>query len=218
MCGGSGQCKLDYSCELVESDPPFLQTLALDCPAELPGGERCLRMFEDHKKAAAGRAAIAHAERRSHPRYACTAATEVVDMGSGARSNGRTADVGRGGCFVDTINPFPVGALVKIRITREGATFEAQAKVVYAMVGMGMGLMFTSAEAAQYQVLEKWIAELAGSTPSDANLTIEKEQEPKETNAKNEQHYVLYELIITLIRKGVLTDAEGKTFLQKLLH
>ena len=83
----------DPSCELVESDPPFLQTLELDCPAELPGGERCLRMFEDHKKTAAGRAGIAHAERRSHPRYACTAATEVVDMGSGARSNGRTADV-----------------------------------------------------------------------------------------------------------------------------
>jgi len=42
--------------------------------------------------------------------------------------------------------------------------------------------------------------------------------EPPEKNAKNEQYYVLNELIISLMRKGVLTDAEGKAMLEKLLR
>jgi hypothetical protein len=33
-----------------------------------------------------------------------------------------------------------------------------------------------------------------------------------------EQRHVLNELIIALMRKRVLTDAEGKAMLQKLLH
>jgi hypothetical protein len=39
-----------------------------------------------------------------------------------------------------------------------------------------------------------------------------------EKNAKNEQYYVLNELIISLMRKGVLTDAEGKAMLEKLFR
>src|SRR5712664_4253192 len=54
--------------------------------------------------------------------------------------------------YVDTINPFPLGAIVKVRLTQEKNFFEGQAKVVYAQVGMGMGLFFTSAKPEQLWV------------------------------------------------------------------
>ena len=47
------------------------------------------------------------------------------------------------------------------------------------------------------------------------------EQEQKEVadgNVKEETYYVLNELIIALMRKGALTETEGKAMLKKLLQ
>jgi hypothetical protein len=44
------------------------------------------------------------------------------------------------------------------------------------------------------------------------------DRKASEKNSKDEQYYVLNELIISLMRKGVLTDAEGKAMLEKLLR
>ncbi len=177
-------------------------------------------MLDDSKKSAGSSVASAPAERRSHPRYPCTAAAEIVDTQSGARINARTADIGRGGCYVDTLNPFPAGCLVKIRLTKDNQSFVAQGKVAYGMSGLGMGLMFTSAEPEQLWTLQRWITELGRTSVSEPEIRV---PEPEargapEKNAKNEQYYVLNELIISLMRKGVLTDAEGKAMLEKLFR
>lgn len=57
-------------------------------------------------------------------------------------------------------------------------------------------------------------AELDEEQPERDHFT-----EPGETakSANSEPSYVLTELIITLLRKRVITDAEGKALLQKLL-
>jgi hypothetical protein len=57
-------------------------------------------------------------------------------------------------------------------------------------------------------------AELDEEQPERGRFT-----EPGETgkSANSEPSYVLTELIITLLRKRVITDAEGKALLQKLL-
>jgi hypothetical protein len=134
--------------------------------------------------------------------------------------NARTSDIGRGGCYVDTLNPFPVGATVKVRLTKDNQSFVAQGKVAYAAPGLGMGLMFTSADPEQLWTLQRWITELGRTSLSEPEVRV---PEPEvrgapEKNAKNEQYYVLNELIISLMRKGVLTDAEGKAMLEKLLR
>ena len=179
-------------------------------------------MFEEPKKFAAGPVGTVPAERRSHPRYPCTAAADIVDAASGARILGRTSDIGRGGCYVDTINPFPVGTAVKVRLSKDNQSFAAQARVVYAMSGLGMGLAFTSADPEQLWTLQRWITELGRTSAPEPEVRAP-EPEPKvwsapEKNAKNMQYYVLNELIISLMSKGVLTDAEGKSMLEKLLR
>jgi hypothetical protein len=41
-------------------------------------------------------------------------------------------DLGRGGCYVDSISPFGVNVEVKMRIVNQNKTFVAQARVVFA--------------------------------------------------------------------------------------
>jgi len=177
-------------------------------------------MYEEQKKFAAGPVASVPAERRTHPRYPCTAAAEIVDAASGARINGRTSDIGRGGCYVDTINPFPVGTAVKVHLTKDDQSFVAQAKVVYAMSGLGMGLKFTSVDPEQLRTLQRWITELGRTSAPEPEVRAPEPEvwSAQAKNAKNMQYYVLNELIIALMSKGVLTDAEGKSMLEKLLR
>jgi hypothetical protein len=155
-------------------------------------------------------------ERRTHPRYPFTAAVEAVDAKSRTVLNARTSDIGRGGCYIDAFSPFPLKTPVRVRLTNEEDSFVASANVVYSRIGMGMGLRFTEVEPGQPAILDKWIAELNGapSTPHHTLLT-EKPPSRRDELLKREQWYVLNELILALMRKSVLTHAEGRAMLQK---
>ncbi|HEV2315696.1 MAG TPA: PilZ domain-containing protein [Candidatus Acidoferrales bacterium] len=158
-------------------------------------------------------------ERRRSIRYPFTATAYVTDIESRAQTTSRSTDLGRGGCFVDTINPFPVGTTVMLRLTMEQKSFEAPAKVVYSMIGMGMGLAFTSIEPEQLWVLESWLGKLSGVTVPDRQpVAAPLDESPPPQNANPEHGYVLNELIITLMRKRMLTEEEGKALLKKLMN
>jgi hypothetical protein len=160
-------------------------------------------------------------ERRTQPRYQFTASVEVTEVKSGTKAKARVSDLGMGGCYVDLSSPFPIGTTVKIRIVRETKSFEALGKVTYSLAGMGMGVMFTTVDPKYLRTLERWIGEITGDIVPDDG---EEEQEMSEqaqatpaTAASAEHAYVLHELLIALMRKGVLSDTEGKGMLQKLL-
>ncbi len=104
-------------------------------------------------------------ERRHNPRYTFTADAEIVDTKSGTRMTAHTLDFGRGGCYVDMFNPLPEDTVVKLRLTKWQQTLETQAKVVYSAVGMGMGLMFGTLNAAQRAIVESWLIQLTGVEP-----------------------------------------------------
>ena len=163
--------------------------------------------------------AMVEDERRIHPRYAFTAAVEAVDAKSRIVLNARTSDIGRGGCYVDAFSPFPLKTPVRVRLTNEEDSFIACANVVYSRIGMGMGLRFTEVEPGQLAVLDKWIAELNGAprVPLQPQLA-EKPPSRRDELLKREQWYVLNELILSLMRKSILTHAEGRAMLQKLLQ
>lgn len=99
------------------------------------------------------------ADRRMHPRYAFTAAVEVVADDSAARIKTRVRDLSQQGCLVDTDSPFALGTATDIRITKSVESFVARARVVYNQPGKGMGLMFTAVVPEQLGTLNKWIAE-----------------------------------------------------------
>jgi PilZ domain len=157
-------------------------------------------------------------ERRSDSRYSFTVAVEAVELESGAQILARTSDVSRGGCYVDTTSPFAEGTTVKLRLTKKSESFQAEAKVIYAQVGMGMGMMFVKAHPEQRKVLEAWIGRLSGELPPELSTLI---LEPAEQlcvtkGSNNQQSYILSELVIELMRKGILTNGKGKAMLEQL--
>jgi hypothetical protein len=100
------------------------------------------------------------AKQRSVRRCPLVASAEVTELHSGALLSSRTSEIGLGGCYVDALNSFPEGTLVKLRILRDQGVFETNAKVVYCDPGFGMGLAFTEMTPDQRSVLESWLAEI----------------------------------------------------------
>jgi hypothetical protein len=167
--------------------------------------------FEDQTESG-NAAAASPAERRRSLRYPFSSTVEAVEPKSGAKVTGRTSDLGPGGCYVDTLSPFPVGTEAKVRIVHENETFEAQVRVVYSLIGMGMGLVFVSAQPKQVRVFQKWLQEISGQ-PAPAREEAKIAQTEKTQTFNN---VALSDLIMTLMQKNVLTEKEGKDLLRKL--
>jgi hypothetical protein len=158
-------------------------------------------------------------ERRRNLRFSFSATVEAVENKSATKIIGRTSDLGLGGCYVDTLNPFAVGTEVTIRILRENESFEAQARVTYSSNGMGMGLAFISAQPRHVRLFQRWLQEISGQpvavqeTPTQGKPDTAPAQE-----SQTLRNAVLSDLILTLMQKNVLTEGEGKDLLRKLFR
>jgi hypothetical protein len=75
----------------------------------------------------------------------------------------RTSELSRFGCYLDMLNPLPLGTAVLIQIIYNEQTFAATGRVIYSQRNMGMGVAFDETEAPQEQTLEKWLSHLRGS-------------------------------------------------------
>jgi hypothetical protein len=166
------------------------------------------------------------AERRIVERHMFTAAAEVVELQSGARFSTRTMDLGPGGCFVDTTVPFPVGSKVRVALQKGKTTFKTGGNVVYSQVGLGMGIAFDEQDPQQRLALDQWIAEVTGNHPSSHERSDEHTHAASHGSAHVTSHglkadlrhrspewVTLVRLVQTMIGKGILTDAEGKSVL-----
>jgi len=80
------------------------------------------------------------ADRRVATRYPLILIAEITEVASGTKMMARTADVSRTGCYLDTLKPAPKGAHIQLRLMRGEEVFEAQALVMYASPGLGMGV------------------------------------------------------------------------------
>jgi hypothetical protein len=155
-------------------------------------------------------------EKRSCPRYPFSPAVEALDLQADTRIMGRLSDISRNGCYVDTINPFAKDAPVTLTISRDNQSFKTQAKVVYSKMGMGMGLLFTTAEPEQLRVLGSWLNELSGGRAYEeetSNLFIQPETAK---NTEIELRKIVGELVALLNGKNMLNDSEAMGLLRKL--
>ena len=100
-------------------------------------------------------------KQRKFARFAFISTADVIGLDTNTRLSSQTSELGMGGCFIDTLNPFPEGTLVRVRLVKDSGAFESGAKVVYVLPGFGMGLAFAHVPHDQKLTLEKWIAELA---------------------------------------------------------
>ena len=172
------------------------------------------------KSAANGNKPGESAERRTSVRFAVSASADMLELRTRTRLSGRASDLGGGGCYVDTVTPFPVGTSVVLTLTSEHHSVHAMANVVYAHTGMGMGLAFAEMIPTQQANLSTWLHELGGEPlrPGAASEVISQADMPylQETairepiaNAKGAGLFeTLQELVSLLGSKRVLTEAE----------
>jgi len=156
------------------------------------------------------------AQQRGYPRYPFSLPVEAIDIQVNRRITGRLSDIARYGCYVETISPFAAQASAALTIKRRKQSFKTQATVVYSQIGMGMGLLFTTTDAAEVGVLEKWLCELAGGGPCEADHSDYERPSALANNADNALRKVVRELMVLLARKEIISDFEAKAMLQKL--
>ena len=105
------------------------------------------------------------ADRRGAARYPLILAAEVTERDGSNSLHGRSSDVSRSGCYIDTLNPMPVASLIQVRLSHGDAVFDAGARVMYVCPGLGMGVMFDKdTAAAQLAILDHWLATAAASS------------------------------------------------------
>jgi len=94
---------------------------------------------------------------RTTPRFAFIAEAEIVGM----KDTARVSELSARGCYIDSINPFPKGTDVHIRIRYGCSTCEFSGTVIYTHAGFGMGVVFGGLTAEQRSTLDVWLDELA---------------------------------------------------------
>ncbi len=97
---------------------------------------------------------------RRCPRYPFYASAEIVEQRTQTRMATRTSELSRYGCYLDMLNPLPLGTAVKIQILCNEQTFGATGRVIYSQRNMGMGVAFDEMEAPEEQTLTKWLSAL----------------------------------------------------------
>ena len=153
-------------------------------------------------------ASTAPGERRCAARTQFIAPVELVEMRSGSRFHARTSDLSLQGCYVDTLNPLPVGSAVRVQIQRAGLILDVLANVSSRHVGSGMGLVFGEITGAQRAVLKNWLGEL-GLPPR----TVFENSFPTPSTGSPEADCAV-RLVQMLVRKGLLSQSEAREVLR----
>ena len=147
-------------------------------------------------------------ERRCAKRTAFVAPVELIDVRSGSRIKARIADLSLHGCYVDTLNPLPVGSAVRLQIQKDDETFDVLAKVSSQHQGSGMGLEFRDTAPEQRAMLRSWLAD-RGQAGFRSARSSTKTGQSDDAN----QVYAI-RLINALVRKGMLTKSEATELLR----
>jgi hypothetical protein len=162
-------------------------------------------------------------ERRKEGRFSVSASAEMLELHTRTRLTGRASDLGTGGCYIDTVSPFPVGSSLMLNLTSEHHNVNVKANVVYAPAGMGMGLAFTEITPKQKQNLTAWLRELNGEPAqpqaSEATRPYVQEVAIDKPIARAEDGGLLGALaeLISLLRvKRNLSDSEVEVLREKL--
>jgi len=96
---------------------------------------------------------------RKSPRFPFIASAQVTETRTEARLQARTSDISREGCYLDMLNPLPMGTRLKINVTHHDQQLDAVGRVVHCELNVGMGVQFE--EIGQRSVMDAWLAELA---------------------------------------------------------
>lgn len=102
-------------------------------------------------------------DRRFCIRYPFAADAIVLDLETGAKTEGVTSDLSMGGIFVCTSKPLASNTRVRITLTRKDQKLDALGMVRIAKPRIGMGIEFLDLEQPHYGVLRRWVEQLTKS-------------------------------------------------------
>jgi hypothetical protein len=100
-------------------------------------------------------------ERRRTPRYIFIASAELYEEHTDVRVASRVSELSLHGCYLDMMNPFPMGTLVLLKIFAGDLTFQSKAKIIYATPNVGAGVVFLDVEPKYEFILKRWLEEAA---------------------------------------------------------
>ncbi len=167
------------------------------------------RSFKDRLKSweTSSKANAEVADRRTSSRKPVIAAAQVVEVSSGARVRARCCDLALNGCYIDTLNPFQAGTLVRLRLEKGGEIFDGKGKVAYRQIGLGMGIAFIDVTPEGLAVLERWMSSFEASVdPFDSPIPSAKPAQPKSVISEPDEQFA--DLVQLLERKGILSKSE----------
>lgn len=95
------------------------------------------------------------------PRFSFVAEAEVTWPVNQTRIVTRISELSAGGCYVDTVNPFPMDTVLHFLIRYGCSTCELLGKVIYTHSGFGMGVLFEKIAPRDRATLESWLEELS---------------------------------------------------------
>jgi hypothetical protein len=152
-------------------------------------------------------------DRRGTPRRAFIAEALVVELASGARLSGRCCDLVAHGCYMDTINPFQQGTLVRIRLQHGSETAEAKGKVVYRVPNLGMGISFFEITSDDQATLGRWISQ-ASQEPTIQEAPLPPVFRDRVSMGQTREEQIV-RLIQVLQKKGLLSKIEADGLLNE---
>lgn len=100
-------------------------------------------------------------ERRRTPRYIFIASAELYEEASDVRVASRVSELSLHGCYLDMMNPFPPGTLIRLKIFAGDLTFQSKARVIYSTSNVGAGVAFIDVEPKYEYVIKRWMEEAA---------------------------------------------------------
>lgn len=104
-----------------------------------------------------GRLRSLPSNRRGQSRRACSLGAEVYRLGSPVPNRCRLSDISPGGCYVETLTPFPAEAAVEILVRTKDLKIRTRGVVQSAHPGFGMGVKFKPRNPAEHEQIEQLI-------------------------------------------------------------
>jgi hypothetical protein len=116
-----------------------------------------------------------YALRRANPRFPVSADAEIT-LSDGRWIPGQLSELSVRGCYVDALEPLPVGTELNLSLFDGVGTCELPGKVIYKHSGgglgvAGMGVLFGEMPPEQHSAIRAWVDELSGK--GDRNMVTE---------------------------------------------
>lgn len=104
--------------------------------------------------------------RRVNPRYTFFADAEAT-LPDGTLVLGQLSELSSRGCYIDTLEPIPIGTQFHLRICDGLNSCELQGRTIYMHSGSGLGIfgigvLFGELPVSPRSAIEVWLNELAG--------------------------------------------------------